>query len=152
MNVNIPKIIRFCWFGKGPKPEIFEICLKSWQMFCPDFEIRLWNEENSELDHPFVKKCYQLKKWAFVSDYVRLKALYEHGGIYLDIDMLLIKNMDSLLKESCFFGAESGDHISCGIIGSRKHDPFIKSCLKLQRTNPEMFNPTLNISMMVKIE
>lgn len=80
----IPKTIHYCWFGGKPLPELARKCLASWGKFCPDYEIMRWDESNCDLNVcDYVREAYEAKKWAFVSDYVRLKALVEHGGVYL---------------------------------------------------------------------
>ena len=126
----IPKVIHFCWFGGKRKPRLIKDCIRSWKRYLPDYEIIEWNEENSDLSHPFVKEAYELKKWAFVSDYIRLKALYDFGGIYLDTDMMVLKSFDSLLINTCFFGAEDSEFISCGIIGCLPNNSFINACIE----------------------
>lgn len=126
----IPKVIHYCWFGKKRKPKLVRDCIKSWKKYLPNYHIIEWNESNSDLSHPFVKEVYKIKKWAFVSDFIRLKVLYENGGIYLDTDMKLIKPLDKLLKNECFFGAEDENYISCGIIGSNVSNEFINKCLE----------------------
>ena len=84
---QIPKIIHYCWFGGNPLPEITKLCLESWRTLLPDYEIVCWSEENFDVSLiPFVQEAYEAKKWAFVSDYARLFALYQYGGIYLDTD------------------------------------------------------------------
>ena len=76
----IPKIIHYCWFGKQPKPEIVLKCIESWKKYCPDWEIIEWNEENFDvLQHPYMKKAYERRKWAFVSDIARLLIVYRWG-------------------------------------------------------------------------
>jgi mannosyltransferase OCH1-like enzyme len=127
--MSIPKIIHYCWFGNKKKPHLVEDCISSWKKYLPEYEIIEWNERNTNLKHPFLKKTYNLKKWAFVSDFVRLKALYEFGGIYLDTDMLILKPIDNFLEDKCFFGAENETYISAGIIGALKNHCFIKGCL-----------------------
>lgn len=127
----IPKVIHYCWFGKKRKPKLIRDCIESWKKHCPDYEIIEWNEKNTDLSHPFVKQAYKLKKWAFVADYIRFKTLYEQGGIYLDTDMMLLKSLDNVLKDECFFGAEESEIISCGIIGATKGTDFIKECMHL---------------------
>ena len=124
----IPKVIHFCWFGGKRKPRLIKDCMASWRRHLPDYEIIEWNEKNSDLSHPFVKKAYELKKWAFVSDYIRLKALSYFGGIYLDTDMMVLKPFEGLLDNKCFFGAEDSEFISCGIIGCLPNNSFIKAC------------------------
>lgn len=127
----IPKTIHYCWFGGKKKPKLVRDCIASWEIFLPEYKIMEWNEKNTNLSHPFVTAVYKQKKWAFVSDYVRLAVLSEHGGIYLDTDMMLLKNLDTLLNNKCFFGAEDQDYISCGIIGSIPNFQFIEQCKSL---------------------
>ena len=93
----IPKIIHFCWFGKGEMSVLHRRCLDSWKRYCPDFEIKLWSEKNSDLDNDYCRAAIARKKWAFVSDWVRFDVVYRHGGIYLDTDMELIRPLDELL-------------------------------------------------------
>jgi len=126
----IPKIIHYCWFGNAEKPDLVKDCIMSWEKHLPDYKIIEWNESNTNFDAQFVKKAYELKKWAFVSDYVRLQKLYEYGGIYLDTDMLLVKSLDSLLKDKMFICCEDENTISAGIIGAVKNHDFIDKVLK----------------------
>lgn len=125
----IPKVIHYCWFGGKRKPKLIKDCILSWKLNLPDYEIKEWNEGNSDLASSFVKEAYKLKKWAFVSDFIRLKVLYENGGIYLDTDMMVLKSFDKLLLNQCFLGAENFNFISCGIIGAVKNNKFILECL-----------------------
>jgi hypothetical protein len=129
IKLIIPKIIHYCWFGKGRMSSLQKKCIKSWKSNLPDYEFKLWDETNTNLDHPFLIKAYREKKWAFVADLVRLKVLYDIGGIYLDTDMLLCQNLNSFLKYPCFFGSEDVNHISCGIIGAQARHTFIKECI-----------------------
>ena len=96
----IQKIIHYCWFGGSEPPKLMKKCLKSWQNKMPDYEIRLWSEEtfNIPTSIPYVKEAYNEKKYAFVSDYVRLYALYNYGGVYLDTDVEVIKDFSELLN------------------------------------------------------
>lgn len=125
----IPKKIHYCWFGNKKKSHLIKRCIESWKIHLPDYEIYEWSEKNCNLDHPFIKDAYEKKEWAFVSDIVRLQKLYEHGGIYLDTDMYLVKNLDSFLGDECFFGAELEDLISAGIIGTSPKNSFISRVL-----------------------
>lgn len=126
----IPKVIHYCWFGNKSKPKLILDCLESWRKFCPEYDIIEWNETNSDMSNEFVKTAYALKKWAFVSDYIRLDVLFQNGGIYLDTDMMLLKNTDELLANTCFFGAEEEEIVSAGIIGCVKGNKFIGKCIK----------------------
>lgn len=125
----IPKTIHYCWFGNKQKPKLIKACISSWKKYLTGYEILEWNERNVDLNNPFVREALRLKKWAFVADFVRLKVLYENGGIYLDTDMMVIKKFDDLLLNNCFFGKEDDNFISAGIIGAVKHNEFIKRCL-----------------------
>ena len=90
----IPKVIHYCWFGGNKKSRLIQKCIKSWKKYCPDFEIREWNEQNFDVhSHPYVAQAYEAKKRAFVSDYARHWILYEHGGVYLDTDVELILSL-----------------------------------------------------------
>ena len=91
--MSIPKIIHYCWFGGKPKPKLAEKCIASWKKFCPDYQILEWNEDNFDLSAAplYVRQAYEAGRWAFVTDYVRLKALTELGGIYMDTDVELVK-------------------------------------------------------------
>ena len=101
----IPKIIHYCWFGGGPKPKSVEKYIRSWKKYCSDYEIIEWNEDNFDISSSplYVKQAYAAKKWAFVSDYARLKVVFEYGGIYFDTDVQVIKNIDTLLQYDAFF-------------------------------------------------
>lgn len=103
----IPKVIHYCWFGGNPLPDLAIKCLKSWKEFFPDYEIKEWNESNFDVTScVYVKEAYEAKKWAFVSDYVRFKILYENGGLYFDTDVELIKPMDDIIHKGAFIGRE----------------------------------------------
>ena len=121
----IPKIIHYCWFGGGEKPEIVKRCLKSQRKHCPDFEIKEWNESNFDVNScEYSKQAYESKKWAFVADYARLVALYEEGGVYFDTDMELFSSLDRFMYDNGFAGFESKDFVALGIVGCVPHDPL----------------------------
>lgn len=126
----IPKTIHYCWFGKEPMPELLIKCLKSWDLFLPNYKKVLWNEETFDVNSiVFTKEAYSCKKYAFVSDYVRLYALYNFGGIYMDTDVEVLKSLDKFLYFPAFSGFENPDFIPTGIIGARKCHPWIKRFL-----------------------
>lgn len=111
----IPKIIHYCWFGKQEKTELMKKCIASWKKYCPDFEIFEWNEENFKMDqYPYARYCYDNRKWAFLSDFVRLLVVHEYGGVYFDTDVELIKSIDNLLKNEAFYGFENDTNINTG--------------------------------------
>lgn len=128
----IPKIIHYCWFGRNPKPEIIDKCLASWKKYCPDWEIREWNEENFDVSaFPYAQEAYAAKKWAFVSDVARLYAVYECGGIYLDTDVELLQSIDGFCEYDAVFAFETELNINTGIgFGACKHHGAVESMLK----------------------
>lgn len=104
----IPKTIHYCWFGGKSKPKLAEKCISSWKKYCPDYEIIEWNEKNFDVNmNGYTKMCYENKRWAFLSDYARLWAVYQNGGLYFDTDVELIRNPDYLLSDEAFFGFET---------------------------------------------
>jgi len=134
----IPKTIHYCWFGNNKKPQLVKDCIKSWEKLHPDYKIIEWNEKNFPIDNDFLHYMYNHEKWAFVSDYARLKILYEYGGYYLDTDMILVKRLDSLeIDENteCVLGAEDENFISCGFIGCKKENNFILSILEYYKNS-----------------
>lgn len=136
---NIPKIIHYCWFGRGEKPEIVRKCLSSWRRNLQDYQIIEWNEENFDVNsNPYVQGAYQAKKYAFVSDYVRVHALYHTGGIYLDTDVEVFKNFDDLLHHKSFWGFEQENFIATSTIGASKGNSLIK--IFLDSYNGKKFN------------
>lgn len=130
-QTRIPRIIHYCWFGKCEKPKVFYRCLESWRRYCPDYEIREWNEDNFDVSIiPYVQEAYQAKKWAFVTDYARLWIVYHYGGIYLDTDVELLKPIDCLLNSEAFFGYEDKKYIATGLgFGAIKGNTVIEYML-----------------------
>ena len=128
----IPKTIHYCWFGHNPKPKLALKCIKSWKMRCPDYEIIEWNEDNFDISSCplYVRQAYEAKKWAFVTDYVRLKVVFDHGGIYMDTDVELKKPLDALLGYQGYFGFEDGVHIATGLgFGAVKGLPILQEIM-----------------------
>ena len=107
----IPKLIHYCWFGRGPMPELALKCIESWHRFLPDYAYKFWNEDSFDVNSvPYVKEAYEARKYAFVTDYVRLFALYTEGGIYMDTDVEVLKPYDDLLDLPGFTGYEGSKH------------------------------------------
>ena len=126
----IPKIIHYCWFGGNDKSELVERCISSWKKYCPDYKIIEWNENNYNVNkNKYTKYAYERQKWAFVSDYVRLYVIYKYGGIYMDTDVEVVKNLDKFLKYESFSGFESTKYIPTGIMGGEKNSRWIKYLL-----------------------
>lgn len=126
----IPKKIHYCWFGRGEKPKLALKCIESWKKYCPDYEIIEWNEDNFDINCcAYVKEAYENRKFAFVTDYVRLYAMYTQGGIYMDTDVEVTKNLDEFLVHQGFSGFESEKQIPTGIMAGEKGFPLFKDLL-----------------------
>lgn len=150
----IPKKIHYCWFGRGEKPRLAQKCIASWKKFCPDYEIIEWNEDNFPIDdYPYAQYCLLNKKWAFLSDFVRLVVVAGHGGIYFDTDVELLKKPDDLLQYKAFYGFENDKNVATGLgFGAEPMHPTIVAMrdayLSLQKnddgTYPLVVCPALN--------
>lgn len=128
----IPKRIHYCWFGRGQMPDLAIKCIESWHKFMPDYEYKLWNEDNFDLScNQYVYEAYEAKKYAFVTDYVRLYALYTEGGIYMDTDVEVLKPYDDLLYLSGFTGYEGSKHLPpvTGTMASEAGNLWVKEQL-----------------------
>lgn len=128
----IPRIIHYCWFGRGPMPELALKCIESWHRFMPDYEYRLWNEDSFDVTRvPYVKEAYEARKFAFVTDCVRLYALYTEGGIYMDTDVEVLKPYDDLLELSGFTGYEGSKYLPpvTGTMASEPGNAWVKEQL-----------------------
>lgn len=131
MNM-IPKVIHYCWFGRGKKPPLAEKCIASWRKFLPDYEIREWNEDNYDVNTiPYTAEAYEAKKYAFVSDYARFDILYHHGGVYFDTDVEVIKPVDDILAAGPYMGQEKFFTVNSGLgLAAVAQMPFFKDVLK----------------------
>ena len=139
----IPKTIHYIWLGRKPKSKLTEVCINSWRRVLPDYEIKEWNETNLDIkglcsDNLFLKKCYDLKLWAFVSDYLRLWILKNEGGIYLDTDVEVLKDFSPLLKNHIFMGYEVNDYVGTAVIGAEKGNPLVSRLLQFY--NEDIWN------------
>ena len=106
----IPRTIHYCWFGGRCKPSLVERCIASWRKFCPDFELREWNERNVNLrELPFAEAAYRHGKWSFVADQVEFRKVLDEGGVYFDTDVELLAPIDDLLEGEGFFACERDD-------------------------------------------
>lgn len=129
----IPKKIHYCWFGGKELPVEVKKCIKTWKKKCPDYEIIRWDESNFDVNvHPFMKAAYEAKKWAFVSDYARLKIVYDNGGIYLDTDVELVKNLDELRKNECYIAIQQSESLcATGLgFGAINEHPVVKEMME----------------------
>lgn len=129
----IPKIIHYVWVGDNPKSELVEKCIASWKKYCPDYKIIEWNNESlKEINNIYVSEAFQCKKWAFVSDYLRLYALNKFGGVYCDTDLELTQNIDEFLNNDFFTGYENWEE-KCSpitaLMGAKKNNQIISDLL-----------------------
>ena len=128
----IPKIIHYCWFGRGEMPELAQKCIATWHEHMPDWEYKLWNEDNFDVNSvSYTKEAYEAKKYAFVSDYVRLWALRNEGGLYLDVDFEVFKPFDELLGYHAFAGFEGSKHqpVMMGVCASEPQGEWVMEML-----------------------
>lgn len=150
----IPKIIHYCWFGRGQMPDLAVKCIDSWKKYLPEYQLKLWNEDAFDINSvPYVKEAYESRKFAFVTDYVRLYALYTEGGIYMDTDVEVLKSLDDLLKLPAFSGFESEKEIPTGIMASEKDGEWVKEMLTYYHTDRHfilangIFDMTTNVKI-----
>lgn len=149
----IPKTIHYCWFGQGEMPEQAKQCIASWHKFMPDWEYKLWNEDSIDLAmNDYAKEAYEARKFAFVSDYVRLWALQHEGGLYLDTDVEVFKSFEDLLGYKAFAGFEGSKHLPVGtcVMASEAHGEWVSEQLEAYRnrhflTTDGMLDMTTNV-------
>lgn len=129
----IPKKIHYCWFGGADIPEDVLKCINSWKKYCPDYEIIRWDETNYDYNkYRYSREAYEHRKWAFVSDVARLDIIYNHGGIYLDTDVELVKSLDFLLEEAAFMGFQQGRIVNTGLgFGAEQYNELIGKNLEI---------------------
>ena len=127
----IPKKIHYCWFGRGDKGTLFEKCLKSWKKYFPDYEIVEWNEDNFDINcNIYISEAYKMKKYAFVSDYARLKIIYDNGGIYFDTDVEVLKRIPDKILEDGYLSEEESGIINTGLgFSAKPKDKIIKKMM-----------------------
>jgi len=153
----IPKIIHYCWFGGNPKPSDVEKYIATWRRYCPDYEIKEWNESNFDVHmNRYCSEAYDNKKWAFVSDVARVYALYNEGGIYMDTDVEVVKSLDPLLQDGAFLGFEGKEWIATNIMGTEAKNPFFKKFLDSYETRSFVredgsFDETTNVGEMTRL-
>lgn len=158
MQASIPKTIHYCWFGKKEKPDIVNKCIDSWKIKLRNYEIKEWNEDNFDISsNNFVRQAYNSGMYAFVSDYVRVYALYNYGGIYMDTDVEVYKAFsEEILKNDSFWGFEEKNYIATSTIGAKRGNVLIKSFLesyddkKFVKNNGE-FDTLTNVAIVTDI-
>ncbi|UVV55463.1 glycosyl transferase [Bacteroides fragilis] len=145
-TLTIPKTIHYCWFGKNDLPPLVKKCIKSWHKYLPDYEFKLWDEQSFDItSNKWCQEAYKQKKYAFVADYVRLKVLYEQGGIYLDTDIQLYKSLNPFLSNEAFMGFERDEILSMGVMGFKKNNKIIKELL-------DYYDQEFNLNIVNKLE
>lgn len=129
----IPKVIHYCWFGGNPLPDDYKKWMESWKRYCPDYEIIEWNEKNYDIHkNQYIEQAYEVGKWAFVADYARLDVIYNNGGIYLDTDVEIIRNIDDLLYNEAFCGYEQKEYVNFGLgYGAQKNNKIIREIMSV---------------------
>ena len=153
----IPKKIHYCWFGYGEKTKLVQKCIASWKKYCSGYEIIEWNENNFDIEkNAYTKMCYEEKKYAFLTDYIRLLIVAKYGGIYLDTDVEVIRSLDELLENPAFFGFETQEYVNTGIgFGAEAGNRIIKDMLReydelLDGQHGVIGCPVLNTKALVK--
>ncbi len=128
-EMQIPKVIHYTWFSGEPIPSSLQACMESWKKYCPDYELVEWNSQNYDLTvNDYVREAVACKRWGFAGDYVRLDVMYRYGGIYLDLDVELIRSIDELLYNNAYCGYETYGNINLGSgFGAVKGNSIIKA-------------------------
>ena len=129
----IPHKIHYCWFGGSPLPLLAKDCIATWHKYMPDWEFKLWDEKNFDIECiPYTAEAYKSGKYAFVSDYARLWALEQEGGLYLDVDFEVYKPFDNLCHLNAFAGIEGSKHhpVMMGVCASQPHGQWVTEMLE----------------------
>jgi len=149
-ETSLPRIIHYVWLGGKPFGPLEKLCLESWQKHLPSWEIRRWDEGNAEMDHPFVSRMMARGLVAFASDQIRLAALHEHGGLYLDTDMEICGPLEPLLNASCVTGflsqqnRVSKNSVALGLLAAHPRHPWIGELLgRYDRLEKAVMNTSL---------
>ena len=133
----IPKKIHYCWLSGDEFPPLIQKCIATWKDKLPDYEFILWDSNKFNLDsNKYTKQAFEEKKYAFAADYIRLFALYHHGGIYLDTDIEVLKSFDGLLHLPYFIGTEGNEIIEAGVFGAEKGTDWVDDCLRFYDNKP----------------
>lgn len=151
----IPKILHYIWFGNNPLTPLAEQCLVSWQEHMPDWTIMRWDESNFEIAvaPQYLRQAYEARKFAFVSDYVRLWALEQYGGVYVDTDVKVLRSYEPLLNDTAFVGLEeSKAHLpgTC-VMGCEPHCQWVRDMLALY-DNISFLKPDGSLDMTTNVE
>jgi hypothetical protein len=133
----IPKIIHYCWLSEDAFPESIQRCFDTWNTELKDYEFWLWDTNRFDIESvSWTAEAYKARKFAFAADYIRLFALYNYGGIYLDLDVLVYKNFDDLLSLPYFLGEDFYHCFEPAIIGATKGCDWIRHVMDVYRDRP----------------
>lgn len=147
----IHKKLHYCWFGDNPKNAHVIKCILSWKKYCPDYEIIEWNDNNFPLEEcpQYVMQAYKERKYAFVSDYARLKILYDHGGFYMDTDVELLKPLDNFLEDYAVLGFENDNYVNSGqMLAAEAGHPILKEMMEQYR-NISFYHQDGSINLLI---
>lgn len=151
-NKSIPKIIHYCWFGGNEKPKKMQECIKSWHKYLDDYEFIEWNENNFNINcNDYVRQAYEEKKFAYVSDYARITALYKYGGIYMDTDVEVFKSFNDLLGNKCILGFEQEEYIATSFMASISGHELIKEFIN-RYENISFYNKDKSIDLTTNVQ
>ncbi len=148
-NDMIPKRIFYVWDANESKKRDVLACMQSWRQNCPDYEIVEINENSVDYfdfqkelqSNKWFRTVYQKNMWAYVADYIRVKVLFDHGGIYLDTDVTVLKNFDNFLSDKAFIGMQDNstdgkfDQVEPAILGAQKFNKLLRLVLDIYETD-----------------
>lgn len=155
--MSIPKIVHYCWFGPKEIPDHEQSYINGWKEKLPDYTFMLWNEQSFDMESvPYVRQAYECKKFAFVADYVRLYALIQYGGIYMDTDVELLKRFDEFENDSAFIGFENRTMVGTGIMGTIPQNPIFVEMIHYYDTHSfvdenGIMDTTTNVKILNKL-
>lgn len=129
--MSIPKIIHYCWFGNTELSPLHKRCIQSWKKHLPDYEIKEWGDQDIPSGIPYLQSMLKAKEWAFVSDFMRHYVLNEYGGIYLDVDVEVVKSFNDLLDNTVFLGFEAKNRLNTAVLGSVKNSFFTQRSMQV---------------------
>lgn len=149
---RIPKIIHFCWFGGQQKPSKVQKCIDSWHKYMSDYEFMEWNESNFDVNcNEYVKQAYENRKFAYVSDVARIKALDQYGGIYMDTDVMVYKSFDDLLDNRCILGFEEENYVATSFIACVPGHDLIKEFIG-RYENASFYNQDKSLDLTTNVQ